>query len=249
MSNRVTETTFENKPSKNASIGKKINYMRRTRNLTQSQLARKIGVTKKTIVEYEKAKDKIPLPKIKSISKALEVPADYLLGLSDIESYDITDNAIHNETGLSPKAIKILKYLKSNEDILGIINFLIEQEETFSVGFTPIVKENYTQEEYNEAFEKARIAYEQELEKWEKTHIPIISMICGLFTSKAKNEELYIINDSIKNEKDLEHKRDKFLATKIISNDTLVESAYLSEIRSYLKQAKSRYLKRREKQK
>ncbi len=244
MGKKVTKPILADKPNRSDTIGKKIDYIRRDRGLTQEQLAKKLKVTKKTIIEYEKAKDKIPLQKLKQISIALNVPTDYLLGLSDVDNYDISNNGIHKETRLSPKAIRVLKEIKNNKKQMEIINFLIEQEEPCPTGFTPIVKKKMTQEEYTQAFEKAQQAYEEDLEKWEKTHIPIISTICGFFTAKAKNEELYVINDSIKNEKDLEHKIDKFLATKIMSNDKLVDNAYLSEINNYLRKAKQRFLRK-----
>ena len=57
MSNKVTKPLQEEKPKLSDNIGKKIDYIRRDRGLTQEELANKLGVTKKTVIEYEKAKD------------------------------------------------------------------------------------------------------------------------------------------------------------------------------------------------
>ena len=135
MSNKVTKPLQEEKPKLSDNIGKKIDYIRRDRGLTQEELANKLGVTKKTVIEYEKAKDKIPLQKLISISKVLNVPTDFLLGLNDVTDNDIEDKKIHKRTGLSDTAIKVLSTLKNNKSMISTINFLIEQEEVFTNEF------------------------------------------------------------------------------------------------------------------
>ena len=99
---------------------------------------------KKTVIEYEKAEDKIPLQKLISISNILKVPTDFLLGLNDVEDNNIDDKKIHKHTGLSDKAIKVLNELKNNENMMATINFLIEQEEVYTneFGFTLDKKQN-----------------------------------------------------------------------------------------------------------
>lgn len=112
MSKKVTRPCDFEKPKKDEPIGKKIDYERRKIGLSQQELADKLGITKKTVIEYEKREGNIPLKKIIEISKVLEVPTDYLLGLSEVDSYDIKENKIYKDIGLSNQTVKVLKEIK-----------------------------------------------------------------------------------------------------------------------------------------
>lgn len=52
---------------------------RNNKNLTQSQLAERIGVSKQTICDWEKGRSIPNYMKLKLLSKILEKPIDYLL--------------------------------------------------------------------------------------------------------------------------------------------------------------------------
>lgn len=249
MANKVTKPLTEEKPKPSDSIGKKIDYIRRKRGLKQEELAIKLGVTKKTVIEYEKTKDKIPLQKLISISKVLDVPTDFLLGLNDVDNNDIDDKKIHKRTGLSDKAIKVLRGLKNNENMMATINFLIEQEEVCPNEFGFTLDNGFTVEEQNKVYEEAEQKYYELEEKWNNTHFSILQKINDYLNIRIPNEEVYITNDNIKKEKDFETQLQKVLQTKEkVDIKKLVDTALISDINFKLKRAKD-YLERRKKNK
>lgn len=72
------ETTINN-------FGKRLARIRKTKGLTQKQLADKIGVTRRIIVYYEAESKYPPTHLIAPLSKALNVTTDELLGLQKIK--------------------------------------------------------------------------------------------------------------------------------------------------------------------
>ena len=72
------------------SIGKRIKELRISKNITQDELALKIGTTKQTIYKYEnEIVTNIPSQKIELISNALNTTPDYLMGWSDKSTDDL----------------------------------------------------------------------------------------------------------------------------------------------------------------
>lgn len=72
------------------SIGKRIKEIRISKNITQVELALKIGTTKQTIYKYEnEIVTNIPSQKIELISNALNTTPDYLMGWSDKSTDDL----------------------------------------------------------------------------------------------------------------------------------------------------------------
>lgn len=72
------------------SIGKRIKEIRISKNITQDELALKIGTTKQTIYKYEnEIVTNIPSKKIELISNALNTTPDYLMGWSDKSTDDL----------------------------------------------------------------------------------------------------------------------------------------------------------------
>ena len=63
-------------------MGNKLRNLRNERNLSQAQLAKRIGVTSSTVALYETG-DRLPsLPRLIALSRSLGVTTDYLLGVS-----------------------------------------------------------------------------------------------------------------------------------------------------------------------
>ena len=62
------------------SVGKKIREARRNLGMTQLELARLTGYTDSTISHIEKGEVDLPISKLKSLSIALRVNIDYLIG-------------------------------------------------------------------------------------------------------------------------------------------------------------------------
>ncbi len=69
-----------------STISEKIKLLREELNLTQSQLAEKLGIATSSISQYESG-DRIPSDDIKiKMAKFFDVSLDFLMGLSDIRN-------------------------------------------------------------------------------------------------------------------------------------------------------------------
>lgn len=66
-----------------AEIGRRIKEIRRSKEMSQEELGRKIGVTRATINKYEYGQVNFPRDRIELLSKALNVTPSYLLGWDD----------------------------------------------------------------------------------------------------------------------------------------------------------------------
>ena len=94
-------------------IGGRIARLRRGRNLTQAELARRINMSRSTIAHYEQGVTTPPLDAIASLSVYFDISTDYLLGRSDepispSEFYkeyygDVTVGEVVNKIALLPK--------------------------------------------------------------------------------------------------------------------------------------------------
>lgn len=86
-------------------IGKRLQELRKSKNMTQSDLAELLGLTKVSISSYENNKTEPPdAIKIK-IAKLFHVSADYLIGLTNIPTaYDDETDYIRTSTRLSEEA-------------------------------------------------------------------------------------------------------------------------------------------------
>lgn len=65
------------------SIGERIKKIRQEKGYTQQELAEMIGVAKNTITGYEKGNREPDATKIIALSKALNVPGDWIIGNKD----------------------------------------------------------------------------------------------------------------------------------------------------------------------
>ena len=73
-------------------IGDRIKQQRELKNMSQVELAEKIGVSKQTLYKYENnIVTNIPSIKLQSIAKVLEVSPAYLMGWEDELSDDTAD--------------------------------------------------------------------------------------------------------------------------------------------------------------
>ena len=87
----------------------------------QSSLAQKIGVQRQTISLYTTGQSKPDTEKLSKIAQALNVSSDWLLGLSDVKTPDVSVKAICEKTGLSEKAVTSIMKIKGLADIGGFI--------------------------------------------------------------------------------------------------------------------------------
>ena len=64
-------------------LGTRLKELREEKNLTQKQLASKLGLNSVTYLHYEKSQREPPLSLLADIAKFFDVSVDYLLGLKD----------------------------------------------------------------------------------------------------------------------------------------------------------------------
>lgn len=236
---------------KDNTIGERIGYIRRLKGIKQDDLAEKLHIKRNALSNYETDKRGVPLDIIVSIAQILEVPTDYLLGINEIEDYDIRNQEIGNTLGLSSKAIKVLKEMKSyNSSQLKTIDFLIRQEEIYPVSSVYIeTPTNITQEELNKLEKQAFEKQEQKENEWNEKHSTIITAIDNYFNVSIPNEELHITEESTKKEKDFATQFQRILHTKKkINLKEVVDNALLKDIEKELGKAKQ-YLERRKQNK
>lgn len=72
-------------PSDNKTTGIRIAEARKSKNLTQQELADQLGITRELLCNYELSRNRIFAEMIYRIAVTLEVSADSLLGLEEIE--------------------------------------------------------------------------------------------------------------------------------------------------------------------
>lgn len=73
-------------------IGKKIAYFRKEKNLTQTDLANILGITKQTIIKYEAGKTSIPVDTLLKISNFFNVPIEIFFYEDFTNSKEIKNN-------------------------------------------------------------------------------------------------------------------------------------------------------------
>lgn len=80
----------------------RIKYLRQTRELTQVQLADKLGVAKQSISNWENDNIMPSVDMLEKIADFFSVSTDYLLGRENRKN---TDGSVIDVTGLSPQEI------------------------------------------------------------------------------------------------------------------------------------------------
>lgn len=237
--NKVTKIQ---KIDKNASIGKKIQYLRTNKGIKQEDLADEIGVTRYMLGKYEDDKTSVPAEKLEKITEALDTSINYLLGLTESQSPNIEEQEIVKITGLNDKAISILKELKKfAPSIIDTINYLIEQEEVFPINdFSYLIPDNATEEEKEKIQEEAEEKYNKAVDFWNETHFDILSKITDYYDTNIADKMLYITKENdIKNSEEFSTEFQKNIHTrKKVSLKDLVNMQTLKDIMYQLQSSK-----------
>lgn len=105
-----------------STIGDRIKKMREKNKLTQEKLADIIGVTRTTMISYEKNTAKIPLEYALKICNALECDFEYLC--NDHKHSRKLHKEISDYLGISEKAIQALSLLKNYDTVSDVIESL-----------------------------------------------------------------------------------------------------------------------------
>ena len=75
----------------NINVGEKIKELRIAKNMTQGELAAKVGVTTSAVSSYEVSARQPSYDVLVKISNLFSVTSDYLLGIDNKDTLDITD--------------------------------------------------------------------------------------------------------------------------------------------------------------
>ncbi|MGM0410523.1 MAG: helix-turn-helix domain-containing protein [Bacillota bacterium] len=95
-------------------IGKIIKKLRKENNMTQEDLAKKIGITRGAVGLYERGERKIDYKTINKLADIFGVSSDYLLGRVDNEEPVKT---ISNAISDNPELYKFWKELSQRKDL------------------------------------------------------------------------------------------------------------------------------------
>ena len=86
-------------------FGKRLSEIRRGRGMTQTELGKAAGVTKRVIVYYEQDDAQPPGAMLIDLARALDITTDELLGMKPLEKK------------ISPKSARLLKRIKKIETL------------------------------------------------------------------------------------------------------------------------------------
>lgn len=210
--------------SQNEIIAKRLSELRKEKGVKQDEIAELLNVKRATVANYETGKRAPDYETIIKLADYYSVSCDYILRGVTSEFANI-----HSTTGLSGRAIEILKDMNEIEDIdfLNLINYLIE-ETNFK---------KYDEESYK---------IEQSL---------IYKLIQYLFYASPKNNKEYVVtsegNVLLKDDVDendlqllLDNSFSDELTFRLFNVNALLEAYYLDELTKQIKRTKSDYFKK-----
>ena len=231
----------------------RITNLRNEKGVTQGRMAKDIGLKRSDIAHYETDRT-VPIDKLYKIANYFGTSADYLLGLTELKSTDITYKKIHKVTGLTDNAISVLQNYNNiykGQVLIPVLNFLIAQEElppdeTQYENMTRRAEKQKWDEKEKEKWKNiVNEHYEKALKKWEdKNYIPIISMIEYFFNLKVKDEKIYMVDEKVRDFFG-DKKIVELFPESLISNEKIVNNVYLSQIKEQIKKLKQKYKKKK----
>ena len=216
-------------------------------NTSQQKLAKEVAISRQSIAQYADGTAVPTVERLYKISEYFHVSSDYLIGRIEVPSPNIAIMAIHNNLGLSFKAIQSLRFYKHvnrGEEILSVVNFLLEQQNPMKILNPPTDFDG----NLGEYWEFMDCLYEPGLEKWEKgTYAPLLTKIKQYLALKVFNDEEQTITwagtvtprgeISMKSNS---HWKDLFEMTTVMSS-TLVENVLLMEINDMLRELRQKW--------
>ena len=124
---------------------KRLKVLRKKKNITQSELADRVGTTQGTVGKWENGKLEPNLEKVVELAKELDATTDYLLGFNDVNAYDLPDEEV---TDLGQSKEEMLTIFR--EDSIRLKNMFKEDlSKGFSIDkikekYPPIVDDDYS---------------------------------------------------------------------------------------------------------
>ena len=111
-------------------IGERIKHLRISKKLTQDEVAHALNVKRETVTRWETGERDIKTEITILLSKYFNVSADYLLGLTENTSTNISEIGISNKTGFSTSTVENILDLPIKLKIIldKIINELLKSD-------------------------------------------------------------------------------------------------------------------------
>ncbi|OQB13231.1 MAG: HTH-type transcriptional regulator ImmR [Firmicutes bacterium ADurb.Bin193] len=112
-------------------LAKRIKELRVQKGLTQQKFAEMMSLGITAVNNYENGNRTPSADTVIKMAKFFGVPSDYLLGLSDIKSFDIENMSINKKLGLTQSAINKLKKINAEgldfeKKSLNTLNLIID---------------------------------------------------------------------------------------------------------------------------
>lgn len=117
---------MDNSTTVDSVFQERFSNLMKERGITQAEASDGIGVTRQAISLYATGKRTPDINSLYRIADFFKVSADYLLGLSGVQSLDLDIKAISEKTGLSERAIKEINRFKNKESNISIVEFRME---------------------------------------------------------------------------------------------------------------------------
>lgn len=113
-----------------SAIGERIKALRISKKLTQAELAQALNVKRQTVAQWENQERDLKTGAIISLAKYFNVSTDYLLGLTENTSTNISEIGISNKTGFSTLTVENILNLSAEHKIIldKIINELLKSD-------------------------------------------------------------------------------------------------------------------------
>jgi len=226
-------------------LGSTIKQLRIEADLTQQELADKMGVKRQVINYYENNNRKPKTTDIIKLAEIFDISIDYLLNFSTVKTNDPEIQAMCKYTGLSEEALQVLNYYndlsdnKNNAKLIDTINFLIEQETPYPSGSVYVDGES---DEDIEIYETGFFKVDKQVwQEWKaNNYISIIGKIRDFFIVEIDEDEKYEIMEKGISKKSTSRIMD-FTKITEISGEKMINYIYMPEIQEQLKKGKTKF--------
>lgn len=105
-------------------FSERLSVLMEERGMTQEKLAHELGIKRQTVSLYKNGQSTPDAAQLKNIAVFFDVSADWLLGLSDVRSQDITIQNISKKTGLSEAAVLDLGEMMQSQKKYAFSDFM-----------------------------------------------------------------------------------------------------------------------------
>lgn len=111
-------------------LGDRYTKLRESKNLSIAQLSKEINCNQKTISFYENGTREMPRTVLLKYSEFFDVSVDYLLGLTNVKTFNSTIRDVNSYTGLSDRAIISLYTSNRFQETkkIELLNFIATQD-------------------------------------------------------------------------------------------------------------------------